>query len=597
MSRFIALFLLYLLLALNPALAANWYVSSAGYTAVAQWAATHTYTVGSYVRQLTAPAVDNERVFKATACTTCISGGTEPTWVITAGANTTDGGVTWTEVTGLESEQSAGNWKAPAARVNAFPSGRITNGDQIFVSQDHAETQASLMNFGLTGQESFFCVNRLTGSIPPVSADLTTGASVAVTGNNNLSIGTSVSAVYYIRGISFSAGAATDNASINVASGLSAIVTCDTCALTIGGSSTLAKIALGSTNTGASATVTLKDTTMQFAATGQALSYNDGIFEWYNTSSYAGASNVTGATVPTNFIIGGVNGTLYGHGLDLTGITGNIFNVSSGAGRTYLYDCKLASGVTLPSGALSQGQTYFSADNCDDTANNRNYRFLRATPQGGTTQNVQIVRTNGATDGTTPIAWQATSGGGASVNSPLQLPTIVKRYNTTGSPLTFTLPYILNAASGLTNAQIWTGLEVLTASTSPISSVTTNRVANLLNNTAASTVTTDTSCWDSAVPQRQNSTAYTTGQVIGVSSNTCRIFFALGSGTSAGSLPAGYATAVDGGTVVDGSVNFRAGFRQQLQVTVTPQKAGYVLAVPYLAVTNTTIYLDPKLQP
>lgn len=68
------------------------------------WAATTAYTatseqdaaLGSYVSPVALPATDSDRIFRCTVAGT--SGGTEPTWNLTIGGTTADGGVTWTTV-------------------------------------------------------------------------------------------------------------------------------------------------------------------------------------------------------------------------------------------------------------------------------------------------------------------------------------------------------------------------------------------------------------------------------------------------------------------------------------------------------------------
>lgn len=86
----------------------TWYVnfgngSSTGYYAVPVWpGALSAVTAGTWCRQLTTPAVGNERCF--VALTSGITGAAEPVWVVTRGADTgadIDGTVTWQECTGV----------------------------------------------------------------------------------------------------------------------------------------------------------------------------------------------------------------------------------------------------------------------------------------------------------------------------------------------------------------------------------------------------------------------------------------------------------------------------------------------------------------
>lgn len=91
---------------------ANRYVSSVAAALVSAWAASHTYSAGAIVNQLSAPGFGGIRCFQTAAGGT--SGSTEPRWNLSPGGSTvTDGTITdWTEVTGKESLQSPGSWQA-----------------------------------------------------------------------------------------------------------------------------------------------------------------------------------------------------------------------------------------------------------------------------------------------------------------------------------------------------------------------------------------------------------------------------------------------------------------------------------------------------
>jgi len=85
-------------------------------------------------------------------------------------------------------------------------------GDNFWISEDHAETQASEMILTSPGTPSnrcrVICVNH-AGSVPPVSADLRTTAAISVTGfANSLFFDGYVS---ICRGIHFTVGGGGDN--------------------------------------------------------------------------------------------------------------------------------------------------------------------------------------------------------------------------------------------------------------------------------------------------------------------------------------------------------------------------------------------------
>ena len=148
---------------------ADWFVSSVAYAAIAQWAASHAYSIGDIVRPLTAPAAGHAYAFRVTTAGTST---TEPTWP-TANNSTVTAGATFTNVSG----QAAYGWSAPAGDLYSLSnvvSNRPVAGDRVFLSSDHAEnfTTAITYAFGVSafGLIQIVSVNR-AGAVPPCAAD------------------------------------------------------------------------------------------------------------------------------------------------------------------------------------------------------------------------------------------------------------------------------------------------------------------------------------------------------------------------------------------------------------------------------------------
>ena len=153
----------------------DWYCSSAAYTAIAQFAASTAYVVGNIVRPLTAPAYGSRYVFR---CTTAWTSATEPAWPTANNSTVTTGGATFTNVTG----QSTYGWSAAGGDVFTMTgtggnARLVANGDRLFVSSDHTETNAATITLTLgylggtvTGVCQAISVNR-AGSVPPVGGD------------------------------------------------------------------------------------------------------------------------------------------------------------------------------------------------------------------------------------------------------------------------------------------------------------------------------------------------------------------------------------------------------------------------------------------
>lgn len=366
-------------------------MSSAAWTAIAQFAASGVYAVGNIVRPLTAPAFGAQYAFR---CTTAGTASTEPSWSSASsnGNTVTTGGATFTNVSG----QSAYGWTAAAGNLYAMTnagagSGRFSAGDRIYLSSDHSETTASNATYTLPNSQSFgviqvISVNR-AGSVPPAVADQTSGALIAVSTANSLLLDASCN--YYWQGITLaSVGYILFNSSQAKSHYLR------NCALQLTGGATR----IYNNNP---ARVTLDNTTVAFSNAG---SYIGGVsgansypfeLQWINTPTAVG-----GSAVPT-ILFGTSQGTniITCRGVDLSALTTTLANVGGG-GNTHkilLDSCRIASGLIRYGTPTGANETIDEVElvNCYDGTNIISERH---TPAGDLTTSRTTTLVGGAQD-------------------------------------------------------------------------------------------------------------------------------------------------------------------------------------------------------
>jgi hypothetical protein len=164
----------------------------------------------------------------------------------------------------------------------------------------------------------------------------------------------------------------------------------------------------------------------------------------------------------------------------------------------------------------------------------------------------------------------------------------------TATNRTVTLQGAYNGTALPNNNDLWIEVDYLGTASSTDGTRATTGIANPLSSPSA--LTASTMAWDSAATARANSTAYVIGNFIKLASNPGRLFICTANGTSAGSEPAGYATAVDGGSVTDGGATFRALVRFSIAVTLStpqPQEAGYIVTYIKGVKLSSTFWVDP----
>lgn len=561
----------------------TWYAGSTKWAAVAPWAASTSYSAGQLVRQLATPAVGSERVFVCVNASPGSSGASEPTWVTTHGAKTTDNAVTWQEVTGKAAMNgdaantsnwnaakntavslgvvikniagthyfvcttagTAGNgsepswnttagatttdggatwtslgavggfsaWGAPAARLNLFMATGFFSaaGDVILFNSAHAETQAAAVAYtaSLSGTGTkrtvFLCVDD--------AGALATGGSVTTTGANAVSLGFH----YYVYGLTVNAGTGAN--AVGIALGGSSGNVFENC--------TFNKVATSAANVtvggGTGGDNEFRNCAFTFGSAGDQLSLGLG------RGRIVGGSVAASGTVPTTLLTNGSTGLYRLRGVDLSGVTGTLASLGSAPMDVFLENCRLGSGVTkAPSGSNTSINLRLHLHNCDSGATN--YTEYEGTVAGSAQSETAVVRTGGASNGTTPMSWLVTSTSTASYYLPFATSELVQWQDTTGNSKTATVE--LTTDTALTSADCWLELEHPNSSGYPLAATATTRAAPLATGT---TLTTSSAAW--------------------------------------------------GGTTKT--------YKYKLQAAFTPQMKGPVRARVVLAKPSTTVYVDP----
>lgn len=421
------------------------------------------------------------------------------------------------------------------ALANATLAGAITDaaaGDTIYVSQAHAESTASAVTLTFPGTlaspNNVICAN---DAAEPPTAVAATG-SVATTGNNSIIMAGSA----YIDGLTFIAGNSTSTASITLANGDSTSQTYKNCEFRLGSTGANGRIFLGTFTSGFEGDLKINNSVFRFSnasqgvVLGQRLCFVNG----GSVSSSGSAINTFVANLSSN----GVMTTFSGVDLSACASSMNlILSAQTAMGRVVFRNCKLPASWSgsLLAGAPAHPGFRAEMHNCD--SGDTNYRMWVEDYAGSTRSETTIVRTGGASDGTTTLSWKMASTANAEYPLiTLDSPEIVRWNETTGSSLTATVEIITDNVT-LTDAECWLEVQYLGTSGFPLGSFVSDCKADFLATAANQATSTET--WT------------TTGLTTPV--------------------------------------------KQKLSVTFTPQEKGYIHAVVKLAKASTTVYVDPEL--
>jgi hypothetical protein len=190
---------------------------------------------------------------------------------------------------------------------------------------------------------------------------------------------------------------------------------------------------------------------------------------------------VLGATIPTTLITAGNTTTVIVEGVDLSAL-GSGKTLCTVAASTNEYkqfvNCKLGSSVTVAATPTTRSASVdlVSSDSAAAIYRHERYRF-----EGTLTPETTIVRTSGATDGITPLAWKVVTTANSTWQFPFESFPISIWNPTTGSSVTLTVYGIWGGGAVPNNDDIWIGIEYLGDSGSPLASLVTSNKANVLS--------------------------------------------------------------------------------------------------------------------
>lgn len=360
-------------------------------------------------------------------------------------------------------------------------------GDIFYIAHDHAESTAGAVTITSPGTSAapcqFLCALR-TGSVPPVSADLRTTATVATTGANHLVL--TGSGYWY--GVTFLSGSAANIAYITFHNGTNTNQTYafDNCGFTLNNTGA-SFVFLSPSMLGYRQKVIFRSCIFTFGAVTQ--TFATGLDTEIIGGSIAG-------TIPTLLFTGYTSpGRLRMEGVDLS---------AAGSGKTLFFlgaatyvlraevdNCKLGSSVTIASFTNVAAPGHFVIRMTNGDSGDTNYRDYFGDYPGVVTTETTIVRTGGASDGTTTKSLKFVTTANSKFYSPLIFDSAPFWNETTGSSVTASVEVVTDNVT-LTDAEAWIEVFYLGTSGFPRSLIANDRAADILATPANQTTSSET---------------------------------------------------------------------------------------------------------
>lgn len=493
---------------------------------VAEFVASRAYTVGERMvpkRTDTGNWYGTARLYVWECTVAGTTSAANPAWpssVVQDTTTITSGGATFTARRPGFSSGSNADWSFATIYMDYLAQGSANGSDYtIYVSANHAEDIASNVTYDWVGFTSdgwtILCVDDTVA--PP-----TTLATGAVCAANAIVL----DHFAYIYGVTFRA----DTGGFQTVTGTRLIF--EKCTFHI--NNTGASSSISADSSGGYVAFELIDCTLRFGAAGQGIVLGNAP----STFTMIGGGLHASSVAITTLIQGGgtgATGNILLDGLDLSAAALN-FNFSDAGAYAFR-----AVGCTMPvgwTGSITSGSGAMLMD-CESVGNDSGsaiHRRERKTMFGRLQDETTIIRTDGASDGITPLAWKFTTSSDCGYPyEVLSTPWIEVWNGSAGSVKTVTLELLHDSLTALNNDEVWVEVVYMGTSGSTRRSLARSR-RGLLE--GASAVASSTASW-----------------------------------------------------VTTGLTNPNA---QRVSINITPQAAGYLSVRAVLAKPGKVVYVDPK---
>jgi hypothetical protein len=407
-------------------------------------------------------------------------------------------------------------------------------GDIIYVSQSHSESTASAVSLGFAGTLATptYLICGDDAAAPPTTPS--SAGNVATTGANSITI---TSKALVEEGINWLVGSAANSASFLYAQD-AGIFHKKGGSIVLNNSNTASKIFFGLGTGNNESRVTLENVGFKFGSAGQYV-------QMANTQiEILGGSVLSGGTSPTSvfYAIGGIEGKATGLDLSNVSTTATLFVAGIGAvGKFVFRGLKLPAswtGTIFSSGG-APANPGFRVELHDYMAGTSKLQLWAADYQGNVKSEATLVRTGGASDGTSAFSWQmVTNANPEFPHMALETPEIPPKWNaTTGASKTVTVEILHDSLTALNDDEVWIDVWYRGTASSSAQTLISDRRASILSSAAAQTTSSET--WTTTGMTNPN--------------------------------------------------------KQKLSVTFTPEHAGFIQARVCLAKASKTIYVDPVI--